>query len=377
LENFEKFGFSALLAALLVAAALAYPAFRFLLLILVKQYNQFAKGPSAQHANPSADPSRPGKEYARKTDIYEKLSAQQKEMHNQAVACEAAGEITKAAALFEQISFQRRAIDILENAKLIDEACAVLIRMNAIHRAGVVYERHGMLTKAAPMYFQAKMPDKSAEVYLRLGREDFRYYSAAEKDFGLANDHKQQIYCLILLGQVTRAVEMCRELKRFDLLATHLDNHILFSIAANAITVSEWDSILLSMTASPICMLRFATWLEFAPNKCLPMEGVLKKVAQEQDLSLFFWEIVSRRCKAEKMVRQMWSAAAVEKVKDDAKEIANKPQMGEIFAFLSALVKLLEPQKSVTDLGATGKKDGNALQSDHSEEELVIVDLSS
>lgn len=363
---------------LLVAAALAYPALRFLLVMLVRQYNQFAKGSSGPKANPSQEVDRQSKEYARKTDIYEKLSPTQKDIHNQAVAFEAAGEIRKAAALFEQISFQRRAIDILENAKLIDDACAILLRMNAIHRAGVVYERHGLLDKAAPMYFQAKMPDKAAEVYMRLGSNDFRYFAAAEQHFGLANDHKQQVFCLITLGQVTRAVELCRELKRLDLLANHFDNHILFNIAASALKNHEWEDIIGSLTATPHCMMRFTTWLEFSPNHCLPMACLLKKVAQDRDLAFFFWELASRRCKIERIAQQTWSAEALVVTRSTANEIASKPQMVEISRFLTALLKLLDSQNgAVAPINSAVQGQGEAASAENSAEEPVTLDLSS
>ena len=79
------------------------------------------------------------------------------------------GKVLEGARLLEELSLQRYAISALEQAHLIDDACAVLVRMNRPGRAGVIYQRNAMPLKAAEQFLVANMPNEAARCYIEAG----------------------------------------------------------------------------------------------------------------------------------------------------------------------------------------------------------------
>lgn len=83
------------------------------------------------------------------------LSPQEEKIRDRAKRLIAKGQIRQAAQMLEQIGMHRDAITALENAKLIDDAARVLLRMQNPARAGVVYSRNGRWKEAAQCFIQA------------------------------------------------------------------------------------------------------------------------------------------------------------------------------------------------------------------------------
>lgn len=82
------------------------------------------------------------------------------------------GKVREGALILEELGLQRYAINALEQAHLIDDACAILVRMNRPNRAGVVYQRNGNPLKAAEHFLIANLPEEAARCYLEAGKKD-------------------------------------------------------------------------------------------------------------------------------------------------------------------------------------------------------------
>jgi hypothetical protein len=80
------------------------------------------------------------------------------------------GHFVQASQLLEQIGFHREAISLLEDKKLLDEAAAILLRLQKPNRVGVLYARNGMWKKAAPFFMQACHYLDAAKAYREAGQ---------------------------------------------------------------------------------------------------------------------------------------------------------------------------------------------------------------
>lgn len=123
-------------------------------------------GPTSGATTPSN-----GLGIVRSSDLM-RLTKDDERKHAMAVKLVEEGRIHEGALLFEELKLQRNAISALEGAGLIDEACAVLTRMNRPNRAGVIYHRNGMPVKAAEQFLIANLPEEAAKCYLEAGKDD-------------------------------------------------------------------------------------------------------------------------------------------------------------------------------------------------------------
>ena len=91
-----------------------------------------------------------------------------------------AGSIIPAANLLEQSGLFREAITALEEAKFIDEAAAILLRMQKPERAAILFSRHEKWGPAARCFVQSGATEKAAQCFER----DKQYLQAAKIYYG-------------------------------------------------------------------------------------------------------------------------------------------------------------------------------------------------
>lgn len=140
-----------------------------------RQRNRFLamrRGGDKPPPGPTSGQSAPSSQgIVRSTDML-RLTKDDERKHAKAVKLVEEGKVREGARLFEELKLQRNAISALEQAGLIDEACAVLMRMNRPNRAGVIYHRNGMPVKAAEHFLIANLPEEAAKCYLEAGKDD-------------------------------------------------------------------------------------------------------------------------------------------------------------------------------------------------------------
>lgn len=166
LNRFLLFAGEAGIYSIAGAALLAIVIFYVLIRTYVLKISELKK--SVRPASPAKKPPPTPEEargFTRKTDLMDQLSPEGKKIHRQAEELVKLGDLRQAARLFVSIGFQRRAIDILEHNGFIDEACHILMDMKAVHRAGALYERNGMLLNAAQCYEQANHHVQAGKAY--------------------------------------------------------------------------------------------------------------------------------------------------------------------------------------------------------------------
>ena len=224
----------------------------------------------------------------RQTDISSQMSREDRNKYRFAEDLAFKGRIKEAAVIFESIKFQRKAIDLLEGAGFIDDACAVLARIKAIGRAGVVYERHQMLEKAAHCYTLANQNESAGKVYCRLAAKDYRFFTSAYEAF--AKDEKWDAM-LNAAGEVlatTKIVEVALTQGKADFLGSYLANYRLAQATFPQLSNSQLTNFFTTLSRTPKFVAYARTWAESVGSEHFDAE-MLTFVSQKEELCNFFW----------------------------------------------------------------------------------------
>ncbi|MBM4250522.1 MAG: cyclic nucleotide-binding domain-containing protein [Deltaproteobacteria bacterium] len=130
----------------------------------------------------------------RSSDRRRKFSRMERKLFQEAQHFLEDGKVQPAAALLEQLSMQREAIQVLEDHGFIHDAAKILMRMQRHNRAGVVYARHAMWENAARCFKMANMPAEVAKCAREFGDNTMacEYFEKAEK-FGHAAECAEEL----------------------------------------------------------------------------------------------------------------------------------------------------------------------------------------
>ncbi len=125
----------------------------------------------------------PGSGDQRSSDRRRKFSRIERKLFQEAQHFLENGKVQPAAAILEQLSMQREAIQVLEDHGFIHDAAKILMRMQRHNRAGVVYARHGMWENAAQCFKMANMPAEVAKCAREFGDTALacEYFEKAER----------------------------------------------------------------------------------------------------------------------------------------------------------------------------------------------------
>ncbi len=167
-------------------------------------------------------PSPTGPIRVRQTDIVQTMTSTDRVVYERAEQLLAGGKVVEAAALFESIKFQRRAIDELEKSGRIDDACAVLVRLGAFPRVAVLYERNKMYDKSGHWYREAGQFDQSARVWSILARTDYRWHMKAAESWEAAGRFSEALQSWAKILQYDKVLQLATEKKLHDELLTVL-----------------------------------------------------------------------------------------------------------------------------------------------------------
>jgi len=111
----------------------------------------------------------PSESSQRSSDRRRKFSRIERKLFQEAQQFLEDGKVQPAAAILEQLSMQREAIQVLEDHGFIHDAAKILMRMQKHNRAGVVYARHAMWENAASCFKMANMPAEVAKCAREFG----------------------------------------------------------------------------------------------------------------------------------------------------------------------------------------------------------------
>jgi tetratricopeptide (TPR) repeat protein len=222
----------------------------------------------------------------RQTDNMSKLRREDRAVYKRGEELLQQGQLIPAANIFESIGFSRKAIDILEGAGLIDDACAVLIRMNSIGRAGVIYERNKMFEKAARCYTDAQQHEQAGKAFMKLTKKDFRYFNSAAESFAKANNWHAHIQAVGEVLDTPRILDAAFNHGQLETLANYLSHPDIARNSLENLGTDSMNQMLSAVALSPKMVIYTRHWLGI--TSAFDNE-ILNFVHQDRDLCAFFW----------------------------------------------------------------------------------------
>jgi len=227
----------------------------------------------------------------RQTDLIGNMSAQSRQAFRQAENLLARGSVREAAWIFENIKFQRRAIDELEKAGMIDDACAVLLRMKLPNRAAVLYERHKQLDKAAHYYTEAGLHENAGKVLLQRAHDDVDYYLHAGAAFERAGKAGEAFDAYAALLATERLANLAAAHGLGDRLLSYAVDPELAELVHRQLTEEALAKIIASALGVPRIARLLATWGMNTPSPVVAAE-VFRKAAANAATAAAFWKAV-------------------------------------------------------------------------------------
>ncbi|WP_141734955.1 hypothetical protein [Oligoflexus tunisiensis] len=224
----------------------------------------------------------------RKTDLFAQLNSQQKKIYLRAKELIELQQFQDAAKLFESINFQRKAIDLLESHGLIEEACAILLRMGVPYRAAVVYERNGQYLKASEFFLKDGKYEQAARCLERMAEKDFHFYRKAGECYLKAGLVESALTVLSRLDASQDVLRLSLEHERYDFLQRYLDLPFHAQALLPQLTPAQVQNLVNIVALTPQGALSLAHWTMYRPDEAMVL-AALFKLHVSKDLAQVFW----------------------------------------------------------------------------------------
>jgi len=252
----------------------------------VRVHNNAAKLRQTEHAA-KAPPV-----IVRRTDLYDQLSPEQKNIHKQAEDLAAQKNFRDAARLFESINFQRKAIDLLEFNGLIEEAAEILLRMKVPYRAAIIYERNNQFIKAAECFTLDNKHDNAGRCYDRAAAADFHLYQKAGECYLAAGMIDA---CLDAFGKILNTPEIlriCLGSGKVEFLAGYMADPYNAKQVLEQMTPEQIEQFVGALGLRPCWVQSMSVWVLYH-HELRFFHSLLQKLVANQDLSVLFWSHLS------------------------------------------------------------------------------------
>lgn len=226
------------------------------------------------------------------TDIITNMTKVDRDLHDQAMDLIVSGHVLQGAKILESIRFQRTAIDFLERAGLIDEACAMLIRLNATSRAAAVYERNFMLEKAAHLYASAEQHEHAGRVFLKMAVKDHSMFRQAGEAYERASKFEAAISAYASLLDSAKVVELAYKHAHHSALFSYIrEPRLAREVFAN-LTPEQILALGKSVALTPQNVATLASWCEgLIPDATF--RQLLEHFAKASAINQVFWQHMS------------------------------------------------------------------------------------
>lgn len=224
----------------------------------------------------------------RKTDLFAQLSSEQKKIYMQAKQLVELQQFVEAAKLFESINFQRKAIDLLESHGLIDEACAILLRMGVPYRAAVVYERNGQFLKAGEFFLKDGKPDQAARCFEKHAEQDYKLYRRASECYLKAGQVDQALLALQRLDAGPEILPLALQHQRFEFLQRFFDLPFHAQALLPQLQPQDLLQMIKTLHLTPLSAVTLAHWTMYRPDEIMVLEA-LNKLGGDKELAKHFW----------------------------------------------------------------------------------------
>lgn len=218
------------------------------------------------------------------------LSPENERKRNQALQLAKAKDFKAAAQLLEDAQLQREAIDLLEANGLLDDAAAMLMKINRPNRAGVIFERNKNFEKAALYYLRAKLVDDAKRCCKQIKEYTFALSTELAVLFAEAGDKSSALRLLAGINDRGKIIKLTRDTFAYQELAVLLDQKAARALILDSLSISDIEHMLQDMPTDHIQPLaRVIMWL----NESLKGEWVLATfnfIADKRDVAQKFAE---------------------------------------------------------------------------------------
>jgi len=224
----------------------------------------------------------------RKTDLFAQLTADQKKTYMLAKDLVERKLFMEAAQLFESINFPRKAIDILENNGLVDEACSILLRIGVPYRAAVVYERNAQFLKASEYFLQDGKLDMAARNFERHAESDFHYFRQAGDCYMQTGLIESALLAYSRLDMSEEVVRICLEKQKFEFLHRYLDLPFHAQTLLPRLSKIHLEALVNALPMTPQSSISLALWTLYRPEESLVL-AALTKFSKNKELAQHYW----------------------------------------------------------------------------------------
>lgn len=218
------------------------------------------------------------------------LSPENERKRFQALQLAKAKDFKAAAQMLEDAQLQREAIDLLEANGLLDDAVAILVKINRPNRAGVIYERNKNFEKAALYYLRAKLVDEAKRCCKQIKEYSLALSTELAFLFAEAGDKSSALRLLAGINDRGKIIKLTRDTFAYQELAVFLDQKAARALILDSLSISDIEHMLQDMPQDHILPLtRAIMWL----NESLKGEWVLPAfhfIADKRDVAQYFAE---------------------------------------------------------------------------------------
>lgn len=281
-----------LLPAAIVGAVFAYFFLRRFILSYLELRNRVQVQDQAAKLRQRSQPAKAEAVIVRRTDLFDQLNPQQKLIHKQAEDLAAQKNFKEASRLFESISFQRKAIDLLEFNGFIEEAAQILIRMKVPYRAAIIYERNNQPTKAAECFILDNKHDSAGRSYEKGASADYHLYRKAAECYFAAGMTDN---CLEAYGKVLATAEIlkiCLGSNKFEFLASYMADPFNAKQVLEHMTPEQIHHFVESLSLRPSWVQSMSVWVLYHHELSF-FHSILQKLITHEELAIIFWSHIS------------------------------------------------------------------------------------
>jgi tetratricopeptide (TPR) repeat protein len=217
-------------------------------------YASLKRRQKVKHAQELAALARPVKAgqpaFVRHDDVVQLTTAQLK-MKARAAEMVQEGDPKGAAHIYRQLTLDRLAIQTLEDAGLIKEACQVLFDKQLPNRAGILCERNGYFMEAAECYKIAKMFVEAGNAYIKASSRDYRLLRKAAEMFEEGRAIRDATWAYEAILDFDKACALCLQHKDYSrILALALNPEFPLSIL-EGMDRGQCDAVLDGLVLTP------------------------------------------------------------------------------------------------------------------------------
>ena len=221
-----------------------------------------------------------------------KLSPAAEQTRKQSLAKIESGDAVTGAQGLLSIGLERDAISALENKGFIDEACAILLRMNRPNRAAVVYQRNDRHLPAAKYYVVAGMKAEAAECLMAAAQTDSRYLIDAAQLYVDVKNYTAAFHAFLQAQSYERVAALVMKEDLFELLRDSLSEKQLIRGVFEHFDVKSLRRIVYLMPEDLASARALALWCRTL-KRIEFIELCLRRIQEVRSMAVQFWLALS------------------------------------------------------------------------------------